>query len=206
MTLAHTVSDPLIESGYAGIAIEPPESGDLHVVVPLPRGVLVAVMDGLGHGPEAALATRVARGALEAYAHEPIAEVVRRCHDALRGTRGVVMSLAVLDASTSTLTWMGVGNVEGALLRANASAASNEAISTTGGVLGYRLPSLRSASLPVAPGDTLLMATDGIRDGFLEGIDLTRPPQEVAETILARSCRGSDDALVFVARYLGAPP
>ncbi len=203
MTLDGASAHPLLESGYAGIAIDPPESGDLHVVVPLPLGVLIAVIDGLGHGSEAALATRVARRTLEAHASEPISDILRRCHEALRGTRGVVMNLAAFDASLATLTWTGVGNVEGALLRANLSSSSDEAISNPGGVLGHRLPTLRSAGLPVARGDTLVMATDGIRTGFLDGLDRTRPAQEIAETILARSCRGSDDALVFVARYLG---
>jgi hypothetical protein len=36
------------------------ESGDLHVVIPRPRGAIVAVADGLGHGYEAALAAKVA--------------------------------------------------------------------------------------------------------------------------------------------------
>ncbi len=37
------------------------ESGDLHLVKPVGTGVLVSVVDGLGHGAEAAAAAR-ARG------------------------------------------------------------------------------------------------------------------------------------------------
>jgi hypothetical protein len=33
----------------------------------------------------------------------------------------------------------------------------------------------------------------------------TEPPQAAAERILAAFSRGTDDALVLVARYLGAP-
>ena len=54
---------------------------------------------------------------LAAYAHEPIISLIRRCHEALRGTRGVVMSIASLNTHDRTMVWLGVGNVEGVLLR-----------------------------------------------------------------------------------------
>src|SRR5262249_60931351 len=34
------------------------ESGDLHFVIPRPRGAIVAVADGLGHGYQAAVAAK----------------------------------------------------------------------------------------------------------------------------------------------------
>jgi negative regulator of sigma-B (phosphoserine phosphatase) len=198
---------PIIECGQAGIGLDPRESGDLHVVLPFPAGVLVAVIDGLGHGPEAALASRVARGALEAHPNEPVADLVRHCHAALHGTRGVVMSLACLDAEASAMTWIGVGNVEGVLLRATTGASgAHQALSARGGVVGFRLPPLRSATLPVSRGDTLIMATDGIRAGFLDGVDAEQAPQQMADSILERHYRGSDDALVLVARYVWGLP
>jgi phosphoserine phosphatase RsbX len=72
-----------------------------------------------------------------------------------------------------------------------------------GGVVGYQLPRLRPSEIPVAPGDTLILATDGVEHGFADGLDLLQPPQELADGILAGHGRGSDDALVLVARYLG---
>jgi negative regulator of sigma-B (phosphoserine phosphatase) len=189
-----------IETAHAGIPFEPPESGDLHAVIGLPQGVLVAVIDGLGHGPEAALAARVASSALKADAGKPLADIMRGCHEALRGTRGVVMSVAAIDACASLVTWVGVGNVEAALLRGQRSPAM---LVTTGGVLGHRLPSLRVASVPLVPGDTLILVTDGIRSSFLDGVDPSEQLQELADGILRHHCRGSDDALVFCARYLG---
>src|SRR5882672_1595339 len=97
-------------------------SGDLHLVKMDERRILVAVIDGVGHGDEAAAAARVAAEILNGYADEPAISLVKRCHEALLLTRGVVMTLAQLDAVEDTLTWLGVGNVEGRLLRADASA------------------------------------------------------------------------------------
>src|SRR5689334_21723728 len=73
------------------------ESGDLHVVAAFSGGVLVAVLDGLGHGPEAALASRVAAATLHDNLGEPVTVLMERCHAALHGTRGAVLSLAVIE-------------------------------------------------------------------------------------------------------------
>jgi hypothetical protein len=199
---------PLIEWGVAAQPLEgEAESGDLHVVQRFPKGVLVAAVDGLGHGPEAAAATRSAVAILKDYAHEPVISLLRRCHERLIRTRGVVMSLASFNALDNTMTWLGVGNVEGALLRADAKASpARESILLRGGVVGCQLPALHTATLPVTRGDVLILATDGIRGGFVEEVTLSDPPQQIAEHILARRATGMDDALVLVARYLGHEP
>src|SRR5437870_835920 len=87
---------PIIESAAAGRALGGPknESGDIHVVSPFPEGVLVGVIDGLGHGAEAALAACAAADVLKACAGEPVKALIQRCHESLRQTRGAVMSLA----------------------------------------------------------------------------------------------------------------
>ena len=105
---------PLIDWGVATLALAgQTESGDLHLVKPVGRGVLVAAVDGLGHGAEAAAAARAAVTALDRHADEFLIPVVRKCHEALIGTRGVVMSLAYLDGAKRSLIWLGIGNVEG---------------------------------------------------------------------------------------------
>jgi negative regulator of sigma-B (phosphoserine phosphatase) len=112
------------------------------------------------------------------------------------------MSLAAFDARTSRMTWAGIGNVEGVLLRAGMP-ARRETITLRGGIVGYQFPALRATTLPLSPGDTLFLATDGIRDVFTEGLPSPAAPQQLADAILTRHSRGSDDALVLVARYLG---
>jgi hypothetical protein len=195
---------PIIEWGWAGAPLEGTESGDLHVVAPFPGGALVAVIDGLGHGPAAAAAARTAASILTAHAAAPVRELVERCHEGLRTTRGAVMSLASLDARVSTVEWCGVGNVEGVLLHASATPArASEAIGTRGGVVGFRLPPLHVSVVPLLPRDVLVMATDGIRSGFTSSIDPEREPQAVAESVFARHAKNTDDALVVAARYLG---
>jgi negative regulator of sigma-B (phosphoserine phosphatase) len=177
------------------------ESGDLHLVAHFAEGVLIAVMDGLGHGPQAADAARVAASTLLHEPYESVTNLMQRCHAALRKTRGVVLSLASIDAEANLMTWLGVGNVDGALFRADRSA--RESIPQRSGVVGYELPALRATKLPIARGDTLIFVTDGISSDFSAESWLDGHPQQIADHILSRYAKASDDALVLVARYLG---
>lgn len=196
----------IIEWSFAASALER-ESGDLHVVLPLATGVVVAVLDGLGHGPEAAVAAKAGADILVAHAGESLESLVQRCHDGLRATRGVVMSVASFNVRDSTLTWIGVGNVETVLLRSDrGSRPAREAITLRGGIVGYRLPPLRPKTLPVFPGDVMIMATDGVKTDFTAGLAMDGSPTSIAESILATHSRGSDDALVLVAKYVGGTP
>lgn len=207
MREARAEAATLVEWGVASVALAgEAESGDLHLVRPVAGGVLVAVVDGLGHGAEAATAARLAVAALASNAHESPRSLFERAHQALKGTRGVVMSLACFRHADPSLTWLGVGNVEGLLVRAVGTAPAARArksLVTRGGIVGSELPRLQPEALPLATGDTLIFATDGIREGFVEGLPTDATPQQQADHILARHRKGTDDALVLVARYRG---
>src|SRR5258708_50452 len=98
-----------------GIATQPlpgePESGDQHLIQPFAEGVLVAVVDGLGHGGEAAEAARIAVSTLKQSAGDSVDSLVRHCHQNLLHSRGVVMSLASFHSEDAAMTWIGIGNV-----------------------------------------------------------------------------------------------
>ena len=194
-----------------GVASRPlagePESGDSYLVEWFPGGALLAVVDGLGHGPEAVAAARGATAVLAAHAAEPVAALVQRCHEALRGTRGAALSLASFDRAARTLTWLGVGNVAGVLLRPAADGGvASQALLLTGGIVGDRLPPPRPTVVPLPGAATLLLATDGVRGGFAAGLPLDAPPSQLADRVLARHGRATDDALVLVVRYHGPMP
>jgi phosphoserine phosphatase RsbX len=100
-------------------------SGDRALVQYCRAGALVAAVDGIGHGEQAAAAASKAVALLEGHADESVVALFRQCHTCLRDTRGVVMSLASFDIHKHTMTWAGVGNVEGILMRATANTASS---------------------------------------------------------------------------------
>jgi negative regulator of sigma-B (phosphoserine phosphatase) len=181
------------------------ESGDRHLVLPTPDGGLVAVVDGLGHGAEAASAAKVAVRALERGGDRPLAQLFRDCHQSLIGTRGAVISAASFSVPDQTMTWLGVGNVEGRLLRAPVSGGPPpDALLVRGGVVGAHLPPLGARIVRIRRGDMLIIATDGIRSEFLDALLPYQEPQALADHVLARWGTQADDALVLVVRYLGA--
>ena len=114
------------------------------------------------------------------------------------------MSLASFDVSTNSMSWLGVGNIEGFLFRpGQRGVGSREALLLRGGVVGYQLPPLRAVRLPISSGDTLMLATDGISSDFGHAPPLHRTLQETADDTLRRYGKKTDDAMVLVARYLG---
>jgi serine phosphatase RsbU (regulator of sigma subunit) len=206
MPKASPSTSALIDWGVASSALPgQAQSGDLHLVKPVSTGVLLAVVDGLGHGAEAATAAHTAVHTLDEHASESVLALLERCHWALKGSRGVVMSVAFANRHQNALTWAGVGNVECLLFHTDAPLAgpTRASLVTRGGIVGSELPQVRAQVLPLAAGDVLIFATDGIREGFSEGLHLDAPPQQLAEHILSQHGKGTDDALVLVAQYRG---
>src|SRR6266852_3240186 len=180
------------------------ESGDHDLVCCNRNGILVAAIDGIGHGEEAANASKAAAALLRTSADEPIISLIERCHERLRATRGVVLSLAFIDSETRMMTWLGVGNVQGVLMRADAKKGNvRESLLLRAGVVGSQLPALQATVLPIVRGDTLFFATDGVRSDFSVTLSARENPQRAADRILLQHRSGHDDALVLVARSTG---
>lgn len=179
-------------------------SGDWYVVQPLGDSVLLAVADGLGHGAAAAEAARLALETVEECAHQPLTQVLEICNQKLHQTRGVVMTVAMLNALDNSMEWLGVGNVGGILVRSMpGSKAVTESLLLSSGIIGGKLPPVRAAALKISTGDTVVLTTDGIRPGFEDGLVLSANPQKTAESILRRDGLDTDDALVLVAKFQG---
>jgi serine phosphatase RsbU (regulator of sigma subunit) len=180
-------------------------SGDAHVVVDEGDSVLLGVIDGLGHGPEAEIAASRAKEVVAAQAGADVADVMMKAHARLRGTRGVTLSLARLDGRAKRLSWVGVGNVEASLYTPGPP-PKRETMAPRGGVVGYSLPRLAPRLLPLSRGDTLLMATDGVKPGYSTGAPRGGTPREAAQGLVDQFARPTDDCLVLVARFWGHDP
>jgi phosphoserine phosphatase RsbX len=181
------------------------ESGDRYWAGSGSNGMIFAVIDGLGHGQAAAAAADMAVAILERHAGEPLVEIIRHCHRALRETRGVAMSLAAFNVEDAILTWIGVGNVEGTLLHRDPGLPPDKLL-LRNGVVGSHLPTLRTEALAVLPGDILTMVTDGVTAEHVLGVAMDARIESMADGILASACKGTDDALVLVSRYRGTQP
>lgn len=205
MIQTFTCATALLEYGVASVT--PPnqdESGDRHLVKTIQDGALLAVVDGSGRGKDAGAPACSAVETLETHANEDVISLFQRCHERLSGTRGAVMSVASINAAQSTLTWAGVGNIEGIILRFRSSAQNAvDRLLLRPGIVGYRLPYLQAIDLPIAPGDLIILATDGIKPDFENQIMPEEHPRTIANKISSGYRKRSDDGLVLVARYLG---
>jgi len=194
----------VIEYGVAGRPA-PGEtlSGDGFVVRISDECTLVAVIDGLGHGPEAAEATERATEFLSVHADEPLVSLVEGCHRVLRKTRGVVLAVARLAEQGKAMTWLGVGNVDARVFRSGERWGQSDTLVMRGGVVGYQIPPLRPRPLDLQDGDLLVMATDGIRSSYQQVLSPTQTVQSSANLVLAGFGNTSDDALILVSRLIG---
>jgi phosphoserine phosphatase RsbX len=168
-------------------------------------GALMGVLDGLGHGMEAAEAASCGVDVLRAARAEPLDVLVQRCHRALSGTRGAAMTLARIDFQTDTLSWIGIGNVAADLVAKHpAGVEVRSSARLVGGIVGYRIPdALTSQEVPIRPGDLLVMSSDGIIEDHLDDIDFAASSLAIADQIMRRHAKDNDDALVLTARHRG---
>ena len=180
------------------------ECGDKCVVVEAEGGVLIVVIDGLGHGEPAASAAGRAAEVIREDPNRSFHALFLRCHHELQSTRGVVMSMAFLD-NDYTMTWTGIGDIDARLVRRNITHLSpTESILLRTGIVGsnYQLtPSIFPRGVAIVRGDVLIMVTDGIRNDFDADIDVSESPEHLAADIMTRYCKKNDDALVFVGKY-----
>jgi serine phosphatase RsbU (regulator of sigma subunit) len=163
----------------------------------------IAVIDGLGHGPEAAAAASAAVGALATKPALNPVDAVHCCHDALKGTRGAALLVASIDLSRGQLIVAGAGNVEGRLCQ-NGGAKQ---LMTDRGIVGSVLPRVRPVELELASDWLFLICTDGIRQRFdpQSLLDESLGGKALAQAVLDGWGRPTDDATVLVAqpRQLG---
>jgi len=164
--------------------------------------LVLALADGLGHGPEAQEPARRAIGVVRASPEAPLADLLRDAGEGLRGTRGAVMGVVSIDEATGELAHAAVGNIT-TIVR-----GGQEGRSFTGGhsVLGsgsLRPQRALEERLTLRPRDLVALCSDGLRSRLdLEAARHlgSRHPLVVAQHLLDRFGRANDDATVVVAR------
>jgi anti-sigma regulatory factor (Ser/Thr protein kinase) len=175
------------------------KNGDAYFISARGRQTLLAVIDGLGHGPGAKQAADVAVDQLDDWLGEPLDEVLPALHNALRSTRGAVIGAAIIDRAAGRFHYSGVGNV---MVRVYGAPEHTSPVSANG-TLGARLGQLRVWTYPWTEGATLIMASDGVSASWdIESYPglLQRTPQLLAGILMRDYGRNADDATVLVAR------
>lgn len=179
-------------------------SGDAYVVSSDGDRVTMAVIDGLGHGPNAAEAANRAVQTIRGLPGTGIEALFERCHQALGDSRGAAMTILQVGLTDGTMTWLGVGSVDAWILRRDlVGTVIAETALPVGGVVGHELPVLLPRTLELRRGDVIIMVTDGVSSSWLQAVQPGQAPPTTAQRILDDHSRSGDDALVLSARYRG---
>jgi hypothetical protein len=174
--------------------------GDAFAVVPCARTTLVALADGLGHGPEAARAALSFCGHARAAAEAPLDEILASADQAVAGTRGVVAALLRLEPP-GHFEFAGVGNVAVRVL----GRAPVHPLSVAGTVGRRSTRRARRERFAIGTGDLLVMHTDGVASHWAPDLlDRAAAPAQLAEALLGAHGRSHDDATCLVIRWDGS--
>ena len=174
-------------------------SGDGWGVEDLKDKYTCTVVDGLGHGPDAAIAAQAALAMAKEYRDKAPAEIIERAHGSLRSTRGAAVAVAEIDLTANIVCYCGVGNISAAIVH-------NEQVRhlvSHNGIVGQEARKISEFTYPWNKESLLVMHSDGLTSRW----DLKtypalvqRDPGLIAGVLYRDFSRGRDDATVLVAR------
>ncbi len=187
---------------YAGISLPKPGQevcGDAWAASERGGRTVVLVADGLGHGPEAAAASREAVRIFEATAGSDPVELLERVHGGLRSTRGAAAAVAVVDRAARSVRFAGVGNIAASVL----AGGESRSMVSLGGIVGHEARRIQPFEYPFPAGALLVLHSDGLGSRWTldryPGLT-TRDPLVVAGVLFRDFVRGTDDATVVAVR------
>ena len=162
-------------------------------------GVLYLMMvDALGHG---VLAHEAARTAIQSFADHGVEHpgaFLRRVHENLRGGRGAAIAVARCDLDRGTLTYAGVGNVSGVIVRKD---GRQHGMVSHNGTVGADAITVKEFQYEWMPGERFVMHTDGLQTRWImndrPGLS-ARHPAVIAAVLHRDFLRGKDDATILV--------
>jgi len=174
-------------------------NGDAYLVNHVSSNICtVAVIDGLGHGKEASLASELAKEQIILKSNLSVDKLMQHVHNSIRGTRGAVIGLARIDTEANKLSFSGIGNIESFVI----TEKEKKTLLSFGGIVGHNMRTPKVFEADFKPGNTLCMYSDGITSRWKpEDIEWNESPQKNAEHIINKHSRLNDDATVLIIRY-----
>jgi hypothetical protein len=175
------------------------ECGDTGIIKEFDNKIFAAVVDVLGHSKNAYQLTLVIEKFIEAHYRENLTGIMRDLHVHIKGSVGAAGILCLLDLDSGQLEYTGIGN-----LTIRIFGTENKRLLPGDGVIGYTMSTPKEKMVTLAPGDVLLVHSDGIQAHFeaeeYPGI-YRQTAREIAEGVINRFNKGIDDAICFALKY-----
>jgi anti-sigma regulatory factor (Ser/Thr protein kinase) len=198
---------PRVESRFAmGVRSTPKKGqeicGDAWAIRRIGDTFWVTLLDGLGHGP---LAAEASRKAVETFQAAKITDspedILRQAHLDIKASRGTVMAVATLDAPAAIASFAGVGNIV-AIIDVGSQV---DHLLSTDGTVGYNMRTIRPSQSVWRPGRVFIATTDGLstRWNLSRHPGLTQKHPSLIAAVLHRDfARDADDATIIVVKAL----
>jgi len=176
-------------------------SGDVVVIVRTEEYVLLGVIDGLGHGKEAADIAQKIKSYIETHSHEAVDILLQNAHEHFKGSRGAVIGLAKIQNSGS-LNYVGIGNISCKII----SNTKEFTLLSKDGALGLRSRNISTIQAEIKKGERLIMYSDGISNElFRSKYRLpNKGSKQLISTIIEKFGKGHDDvSLIYLNKTNG---
>ena len=178
-------------------------SGDGWTVVRRRSGTIAVIVDGLGHGYDAAIAADTALRIIRDEPEGTPMELMESAHRALRSTRGAAMAIAEISLASRQVRFVGVGNVSALVV----SASTVKHLVSSNGTVGHSQIRPRNFICDFPDGACLLMHSDGINTRWkLEAYPglAMRHPSLIAAVLHRDFSRARDDSTSLALREFSA--
>ena len=174
-------------------------SGDTVVIEQRDDMLFLAIIDALGHGPQAHVVADQAERFLRTGWSSDVLDTMHRLHSKLQGSIGAGAGLCVVNRLTREMRYAGVGNT---VLRTFGPRATR--LVSADGIIGSRFRTPAVQALPLNESGVIVMYTDGVSDHF----DIAQYPQiiynsasAITRKIVDRFGKPYDDATCLAMRY-----
>lgn len=173
--------------------------GDGYTALMLDDGVLVSVVDGLGHGPLAGEASTAFTELLEADLSLSVLAMMQEAHARLSGTRGAAAAILRIDEETGRVHFTGVGNIE---MHAISDVKMHPVCAP--GIVGHRVRKMLPFEFALPEAALIALCSDGISSRLHLDEYVHLDAQAIADSILTDHGKSHDDATCVVVRYSNA--
>ena len=191
--------DEIEIASYARPCLGERVSGDTAVIEHRDNIIFMAIVDALGHGPQANDVAIQAESFLRNDWSSDVLDTMHRLHSKLKGSIGAAAGLCMVDRVKREMRYAGVGNT---VLRTIGSRATR--LVSVDGIIGdrFRTPVVQDA--PINESGIILLYTDGVSDRF----DVEQYPQiiyhnasAIARKVVDSFGKPYDDATCMAMRY-----
>jgi anti-sigma regulatory factor (Ser/Thr protein kinase) len=175
------------------------ECGDAWAMKQSRDTTLLMVADGLGHGPDAAIAANRAVAIFQKQEGRGPAELLEIIHAALRGSRGAAVAVAEVVPSRRSVRFAGVGNISGLII----AGETGRNMLSHDGTAGVSIRKIQEFTYDWPEGGLLVLHSDGVATKWSlpNYPGLVRKDSALIAAVLFRDFeRQRDDSTLLVAK------